>query len=175
MNWSEVAKKIVQAGAPILGGILAGPAGASVGTILAQELGAEPNPDSINQALMAISEREMLAGKLRDIQNRHLETLRALELMELKIQSEDIRHARESNREHWMPSALTITLAVMVAAITGMLVLIAVPDNSKEVVFYLAGQIVTSFLTAVSYWLGASRISSVRDGMLGMFRKSKAD
>lgn len=50
MNWQDVGK-IVGRAAPTVGALLGGPAGASVGSLLASALGVDPTPDSIGAAL----------------------------------------------------------------------------------------------------------------------------
>lgn len=50
MNWSDVGR-IVGRAAPVVGGLLAGPAGASVGSLLAATLGVDPTPESVDAAL----------------------------------------------------------------------------------------------------------------------------
>ena len=51
MDWKDVAGKVIGLGAPILGEALGGPFGAAAGRILADVLGADPTPNSVDVAI----------------------------------------------------------------------------------------------------------------------------
>ncbi|MDE3023135.1 MAG: hypothetical protein KGI54_15015, partial [Pseudomonadota bacterium] len=50
MNWKDIAPFVGDA-APIIGGLLGGPAGAAVGSLVANALGTGATPDAVSQAL----------------------------------------------------------------------------------------------------------------------------
>jgi hypothetical protein len=51
MLWGDLAKTVIGLGAPVLGEALGGPLGGAAGKILADALGAEPTPASVNGAI----------------------------------------------------------------------------------------------------------------------------
>lgn len=51
MNWSDIAGVVGKA-APILGGLLGGPAGAAVGGLISSALGTDATPDAVSTALL---------------------------------------------------------------------------------------------------------------------------
>lgn len=51
LDWKDLAQKVIGLGAPLLGEALAGPLGGAAGKILADALGAEPQPSSVDDAL----------------------------------------------------------------------------------------------------------------------------
>jgi hypothetical protein len=51
MDWKDIAGKVIGLGAPLLGEALGGPLGAAAGRILADALGADATPSSVNDAL----------------------------------------------------------------------------------------------------------------------------
>jgi hypothetical protein len=54
MDWSDLAGKVIELGAPILGGALGGPLGAAAGKILADAIGAaEATPEAVSATLSA--------------------------------------------------------------------------------------------------------------------------
>lgn len=83
----------------------------------------------------------------------------------------DVQHARTSHREHWMPWALTLTLAAMVVLLVGALFALPTPPENKEVVYLIAGQLIGAFGTAVAYWLGSSRGSVQKQSFLERIQK----
>lgn len=50
MDWSDIGRTVAKA-APLLGGVLGGPAGAAAGGLVARVLGAEADPGAVAQAL----------------------------------------------------------------------------------------------------------------------------
>ena len=65
--------------------------------------------------------------------------------------------ARKDHRDHWMPAALTIALAAMVAGMVAALMTIDTPKSNESVIYLIAGQLIGAFATAVAYWLGSSK------------------
>jgi hypothetical protein len=51
MDWKDIAEKVIGLGAPVLGEALGGPFGGAAGKILADALGADPAPASVNDAI----------------------------------------------------------------------------------------------------------------------------
>jgi hypothetical protein len=51
MDWKDIGAKVIGLGAPILGEALGGPLGGAAGSILAEVLGADPTPSSVDVAL----------------------------------------------------------------------------------------------------------------------------
>ncbi len=79
-----------------------------------------------------------------------------------KAYLQDRQQARVTHRDHWMPWALTLTLAVMVGLMVGGLFMLPTPPENREVVYLIAGQLIGAFSTAVAYWLGSSRGSATK-------------
>ena len=149
MDWSDITGFIGQA-APLLGGILAGPAGAAAGRLVASALGVEDKPDAVAEALKA--DPQALA-KVRE-----LELQQAVDLRKLAIQAEQNQLAADTQRilainatmqaeaksEHWLQWAwrpingilfgVTLTLNYVAPAIINALVLPWLDASVKPVV-----------------------------------------
>lgn len=68
-DWIELAGKVIGLGAPILGGALGGPFGASAGKFLADALGTvEPTPAAVDVALGA--DPKVAAAAAREAEKR---------------------------------------------------------------------------------------------------------
>lgn len=166
-DWKDIATTVGRI-AGTVAPLLTGPVGvaASIGAQIAGVLGTDNRPDAVQRELVqnpeaALTLQEWAHQEREQIRQANIR-LQELELAQAQTELADIQHARESHREHWMPERLTLLLALMVVALTVALMAWSVPDGSKEVVFYLVGQIVTAFLAAVTYWLGSSRGSAVK-------------
>ena len=65
---------------------------------------------------------------------------------------------------HPMVTIISLAVVGMLLLITGLLIFAPIPDNNKDVVYLIAGQIIGSFSSVISYWIGSSR---------GSFEKNK--
>lgn len=162
MDWKEVGVSIA-AMAPALGVALGGPAGGAVGALVAAALGTPARPADV---AAVIAQDPDAAVKLREIELRHAEVIASLAAQQYEAQLLDVQQARVTHREHWMPWALTIALALMVAAMGVGLFVLDTPAENREVVYLLAGQLLGAFATAIAYWLGSSRGSAEKQRAL---------
>lgn len=162
MDWKEVGRSVAKT-APALGMALGGPAGGAIGTLVAAAFGSDGSPDAVAHAIAADPDA---AVKLREVELRHAEVLATLAAQQYEAQLTDVQQARTTHRDHWMPSLMTILLAVMVAGMGAALFVFDAPPENKEVVYLLAGQLLGAFATAIAYWLGSSRGSAEKQRVL---------
>lgn len=100
MDWGQLGKKIAAQGATLLGGAIAGPAGAGLGSIVAEALGVgSDDPSEISQA---IDRDPQAAVKLREIQSLERVRLReiasAQALAQVSAETERLRSINETMR-----------------------------------------------------------------------------
>ena len=162
MDWKQVGNAVIKAGAPLLGGALFGPAGSVIASIISGKFGVSPDatPD---QVMTAIKGDPDAALKLREIETTHVERLQELENERLRIETADVQSARNVHKDSWVPWALTFTLVAMVSGIVAALLWVAIPEDNKEVVYLVVGQLIGAFSTAIAYWLGSSKSSASKD------------
>lgn len=91
MDWSDVGDIVAEA-APLIGGILGGPAGAAVGSMVASAFGAEPNPDAVAAAVQGDPEAAL---KLRRLEQEHI---RELERMHLEAETSRLAQINKTMR-----------------------------------------------------------------------------
>ena len=162
MKWQDLKSVIAQA-APLLATAIGGPAGAGVGSIIANALGVEDDPRSVSEAIKGNPDALI---ELKRIESDNIQHLQSVTLETLQIELADTQHAREQNRGHWMPQTITMVLAFMVA---GMFYAVAygdIPKDKNEIIYLILGQVLTAFLTSVAYWIGTSRSSHDKTGLL---------
>ncbi|MFA1685297.1 MULTISPECIES: hypothetical protein [Achromobacter] len=82
MDWKDLAG-VVSKAAPVLGGILGGPAGVAVGGLVATALGTDASPDSVSAAIL----RDPQAA----IKLKELETNSRVQLQQLAVTAEQNR------------------------------------------------------------------------------------
>lgn len=87
MNWSDIGSAIGKA-APVVGGLLGGPAGAAIGGLVATALGTEPSADAVSAALQA--DPQAMAKIIE------LQTNAKVQLQQLQVTAEQNRMAHET-------------------------------------------------------------------------------
>lgn len=161
-GWDKI-KSIISGAAPIVGSLVGGPAGGAVGALISSALGVENTEDAILKKLEADPESLL---KLKQMESDERKHLIEMQLSTLNAELADVQNARESHKSHWMPSAITLALTVMVCAMGAILVMYPVPAENKDMSVYLFGQITGTFTTAVAYWIGTSRSSHEKNKLM---------
>lgn len=147
----------------VTAGGVGGRIGEELGGMVASALGVEATPEAVSDAIK--NDPDALV-KIRELEVRDSESIRNLKykLAELEVESDRVEmqdrdSAREAHKDHWMPSVLTFILAAMVTGIVIALIYVPIADGSREILYILVGQVISSFSGAVAYWLGMARAS----------------
>jgi len=133
MNWRDVAETVAKA-APALGGVLAGPAGAGAGTLIARALGVDDNPQSVQAAMQADPQA---AIKLREIE---------ASLTQALIQQRGSVVTAEANGESWLQRNWRPLVMLWFAGLVGGYWFGFTPEN-------LSQETVTALFDIVQYGL----------------------
>lgn len=171
MNWKDIANTvggIAGAVAPLLGG----PVGlaVSIGSQIAGALGTDNTPEAVASALQrdpnaALKLQEWAMQEREQIRQGHLE-LQRLALDEYKAELSDRQQARLVHKDHWMPSALTITLVSMLAALIAALFYLPIPSENRDLIVYLAGNLLPMVTGSVYYWVSSTKDANNREKLM---------
>jgi hypothetical protein len=167
MDWKEIAAKITSL-APAVGAALGGPVGGAAGTaisLLAKALGiqeSEATPDKIGAALSGPVDEWKF--KLLTAENEFKLKMKELELMEIKAYLADVQGARERERSIVQATGkkdvnlyvLAWTIIAGFFGLVGILVFVAVPQDSSGVVYMLFGALSAGFGAVIQYFFGSS-------------------
>lgn len=173
MNWKDLAGtvgSIAGSVAPLLGG----PVGlaVSIGSQIAGALGTNNTPDAVAAALRndpnaALKLQEWAAQEREQIRQANIEMQR-LAMDEYKAELSDRQNARAEHKDHWMPSALTIALVAMLAALIAVLFFFPIPQENRDLIVYLAGNLLPLVTGAVTYWVSSTKDASQREKLLAL-------
>lgn len=173
MNWKDIAGtvgSIAGSVAPLLGG----PVGlaVSIGSQIAGALGTNNTPDAVAAALRndpnaALKLQEWAAQEREQIRQANIE-LQRLAMDEYKAELSDRQNARAEHKDHWMPSALTIALVAMLAALIAVLFFFPIPQENRDLIVYLAGNLLPLVTGAVTYWVSSTKDASQREKLLAL-------
>ena len=130
-DWTKVGQRLADI-APMLGTVVGGPAGTAIGSVIAATLGTANNPEAV---LAEIKGNPEAALKLKELEHAERDSIRAQALAMAQnevhlagLEMADQQQARATHKDHWMPSLLTILLAVMTAATTWGVMNVAIPE-----------------------------------------------
>ncbi|GLT18871.1 hypothetical protein GCM10007938_26530 [Vibrio zhanjiangensis] len=167
--WDKV-KSIVASAAPLVGGLIGGPVGGSVGSLVAHTLGVENTPKAIEAELKRNPDALI---KIKQLESDERIALRKLMIEETRLLIrreenflEDSQDARGQHKDHWMPWALTVILALMVIGMFAALFFGTPPDAYSQVLIMIAGTVLGGFGTAIAFWLGSSMGSQTKSKQL---------
>ena len=107
MNWDNL-KDIIGKSAPVLGGLLGGPIGASVGGLISNVLGVQDNPEAVLAELKTNPEAVL---KLQQIQIDHKQKLEEFRLREIEIEQERFKTSHNTYSKN---SSMADKIAVQV-------------------------------------------------------------
>jgi len=162
MNWSKIGDMAGKA-LPVLGTVLAGPAGGTVGAMIAGALGVEDDPQAVAKALQS---PESFA-QLQKWTHEHRETLEQIALDTLRAELADKANARAAHKNSPMPAAITSMMTIICAWVIYLVFFHVIPEENQDIAYMLLGQTVTLWVASITYWVGTTRSSADKTRMLG--------
>ncbi|MDH4229981.1 MAG: holin family protein [Nitrospirota bacterium] len=136
MSWDRVATTVSKT-APVLGGLLGGPAGAAIGGVIATALGVEATPDRVHEALLAASPDALV--RLREAEMAHLQRMGEMvlradigQLAEVNTTMRTEAAANDKYVSRWRPT-FGYTMAATWAAVMLAIAWLAVTDPVRAV------------------------------------------
>lgn len=184
MNWSDIGN-IVGKSAPVVGGLLGGPAGAAVGALVASALNVSNDPDAVNAALAASPDAMVRITELQTNARVQLERL-AVQIETVRIQAAGAQYSaeaadRDSARQlaanqpnDVVRSVLTMvmlggSLFVVVAVLLGW-ALEAIKDvNAALTVGMVIGSWLTMTKEVMGFWFGMTKESQKQSAAITDF------
>jgi hypothetical protein len=181
MDWKDIGRSLISQGAPLLGGLLGGPAGAAAGKMVAGLFGADPdNPDEVMNAIQGDPEA---MAKIRRFETKHQEKLQELQLEETKAFLADVDSARQ--REAAIVAAtgekdthLYVLAYIVVGAFFALTAYLAygqlnpaksetaIDLSQNPLIMMIVGGVIAGFTQVLSYFFGSSKGSATKNKML---------
>lgn len=168
-TWDDI-KGYVSKAAPLIGLIAGGPAGSTVGTMIASALGVENTPDAVEAALK--NDPDALV-KLKELELTHKTKFEEMALEETKARLQDTQNARGAEIERMKAGSsnkfMYYLAAIVVIGFFGVvttLFFVDVPTASENVLYMLVGTLAAEFGSIMRYFFGSSKGSSDKTAML---------
>ena len=168
-TWDKV-KGIISGAAPLVGTLVGGPAGGTVGTLISSALGVDDSPDAIEMELRNNPDALL---KIKELEITHKTRFEEMALEETRAHLADTQDARRAEIERmksggdnrFMYALATIIVIGFFGVIAG-LYFKAIPKESRDVALVLLGTLASEFGVIVKYFFGSSKGSSDKTKML---------
>jgi len=178
MDWKD-AVSLIEKEAPLVGGLLGGPAGAALGAgasgiihLVASSLGCEPTQDAITATIAA---DPASALKLKELELTHSETFQKLLLQQTGMYLTDTQSARdrdskfiEKGKTNWRADIMLFLITAGLVAICWLLVAKHIDGSTAAGGFLLAvgGAFLKDLSQAFNFEFGTTRESSDKTDMI---------
>lgn len=147
-------KNVIGAIAPTIGASLGGPLGGSAGKMLAEVLGCEPTPDSIEKAVQEATPEQL--AEIKKAELKYAAKMKELEVDVFELETADVQDARARFSSDYTSRLLAIA---MVGGFLAYIYLVTVdhPDNNPmELVNLILGYLAAQVSQISSYYWGSS-------------------
>ena len=171
MEWSDISK-VIGTAAPIVGGLIGGPAGAGIGSAISGLLGVANKPDAVVEALK--TDPDALV-KIKQYEIDHKYDLQKVQLEAVKVDLADVQDARSRQSRHEEATGksdvnlyvLAWTIVIGFFGLIGAMMYVAIPAESNNIIYMLFGTLAAGFGSVMQYFFGSSRGSKEKTLMLG--------
>jgi len=167
MDW----KNIVSTVAPWIGTALGGPLGGMAVEAAASALGlSDKTVDSLKTAITGMSPEQALALKAADqtfaLRMQELGYKNIADLEAIAAADRDSARRMHTAAPSPVPAILTfIVLGAFVGTLAA-LFFVGVPVSNRDIVVYMIGQLSGGLTSALAFWLGTTRQSEMKTGLL---------
>jgi uncharacterized membrane protein len=181
VDWKELGKKVVQMGAPLLGGVLGGRAGSAAGTLIASLFGGDP--EKPEELLQRIQMDPQAAIKLKELEVQQTIRLRELVLQSRQAELYDVASARArevaivqaTRKKDWNLYVLAwVIIGGFIGLILTLIILQVVMGRTLQndpLLALLLGSLGTDAGMVVGYFFGSSKSSSEKTALLAEKRE----
>lgn len=164
-------KALVRTVAPWIGTALGGPLGGMAVEAAASALGlSEKTVDAVRAAVTGMTPEQALSLKAADQQfSLRMQELGFKQVTDLEaIAAADRDSARRMHTAvpSKVPAVLTFVLLGAFVGTLSALFAIGVPVSNRDIVVYMIGQLSGGLTSALAFWLGTTRQSETKTGML---------
>lgn len=148
-------KSVVGAIAPTLGTALGGPLGGAAATVIAQALGCENSPKSIEKAIATITPEQLAEIKKAELEFEA--KMKELDVDIFEIEAKDRKDARKHFAKDWTAKFLAVLMVGFFCTYIGMITVMPPEQNSMELINLVLGYMGGLVSAVISYYFGASQ------------------
>lgn len=161
MKWSDITNAVGKA-APLIGTVLGGPAGGSVGALVASALGVENTPEAVQAAL---GNPDNLV-KLKELESNERQHFLSMQVEVLRLELADTQNARAAHNNSYMPAIVTALLTLLCGTMLYSLLFIEIPESNRDLLIQSFGTVLGFWGASIAYWVGTTRSSQDKTNII---------
>lgn len=170
MNWEEVGKAVARS-APALGGVLGGPGGAAIGSVIASVFGVEGSPDAVAEAIKIDPQA---AVKLREIERDERMGILQIRAKQAQMEADDRASARARDTDIQKVRGYNPRADILAfLAVTGLVLCVyfvaadtAMPERAVNAIMFVAGVLAAAVRDVYHFEFGSSKGSKEKDSVI---------
>ncbi len=170
----ELGRTVARYGAPLLGTVIGGPAGAVIGQMVASQFGGDA--DDPADLMYKIVADPNAAVKLAEIQNNSKVELSRIamqmaendlkyETQKIDLSNQNTKSARDSNAltKSLMPQIISVIIMLGFFLSIWLVASLHQEEQDQQILYMLLGTMASAFGAVINYWLGSSAGSHSKD------------
>ena len=180
MDWKDIGRSLISQGAPLIGGLLCGPAGSVAGKMVAGLFDVDPeNPEEVMNVIQGDPEA---ITKIRGFEQEHKTKLQELQIEETKAFLADIYSARrretaivattdEKDQNLYQLAYIVVgaffaLTALLVIGHMGIAKELSEELGKSPLIMMIVGGLISGFTQVLSYFFGSSKGSSDKNKVI---------
>ena len=151
----DAIKNVIGAVAPTLGTALGGPLGGAAASAIAQVLGCDNDPQSLEKAIAKATPEQLTEIKKAELDFEA--RMKELDVDLYALQTKDTADARSHFAKDWTARFLAIALCCLFSGYIFLVTILPHEQNSDAIINLILGSITGSFSTVIAFYFGSSQ------------------
>lgn len=148
-------KNVIGAIAPTLATGLGSPIAGAAASMIAEALGCQPNPKSIEQAMATATPEQIV--ELKKVDKDFEVKMKELDVDLYNIQTKDIQDARDKFSNDWTPKFIAALTMLGFIGYIFYITIFPVSDASDDIVMLAVGSLTAASSVVLAYFFGSSQ------------------
>jgi len=154
-------KDLIGGIAPTIGSAMGGPLGGMAGKVIADVLGCDPTPASIEQAMQTVTPDQLSAIKTAELEFES--RMKELDVDLFALETKDKRDARKHFSRDWTAKFIGVIMVLFFCAYIAMITIMPPEQNSMELINLVLGYMGGLVSAVISFYFGASNSNGQAD------------
>ena len=147
-------KTLIGGIAPTIGSAMGGPLGGMAGKVIADVLGCEPTPASIEQAMQTVTPDQL--AEIKKAELAFESRMKELDVDLFALETADVQDARKYFSKDWTSKSIALIMILFFCAYIAMITIMPPEQNSMELINLVLGYMGGLVSAVISFYFGSS-------------------
>ena len=148
-------KDLIGGIAPTIGTAMGGPLGGMAGKVIADVLGCDPTPASIEQAMQTVTPDQL--AEIKKAELAFESRMKELDVDLFALQTADTQDARKYFSKDWTSKLIAMVMVFFFCAYIAMITIMPPEQNSMELINLVLGYMGGLVSAVISFYFGSSQ------------------